>query len=901
MRPVSPCGENARAHLGALAPLPRARLAVHYIGPRRVRFPLRITALPLCALVLVSAFPLRAAAQAPRDLEPDDPSEEQPLNRQIWEYARHTPYEAALHHVRLKQRERAAGSTPVVTLPSGWRIAPAGTQIGVGRLPCEAVAYRGRIVVLNNGYYTDNEKPEVDLVDPATERVVAILHFPSLYPAAVVSPSGDLLISGGYSQRVYRVNREFMTVGEIAVDGFTAGLACLDASHAAVASMVAGDTPADYKAGRYGVGRLAVINTVSGRAEHEVRTGYFPTAVRYCQGKLYVLLLGEDRLAVYDLQLNLLKTIDVGKTPQDLQARGDQLYVVNSGSDSVSVVDTRRDAVVGTIDLSRAGMRCGAAPTSCAVDGRRLYVALAGTNSIAVVDVATGHVAGYMPTGWYPTKVLAGPDRLFVLSAKGIRARRPNVDGPQAPPRTGGSQYVLNLLYGSLGVIAIDRIPLELPAWTRSVQQGSPLFGAPPGPRPDIRYVFYIVRENRTYDQVLGDLGRGNGDPYLTVFGGAITPNGHRIATQYVTLDNYYTDGEISVLGHSFTTSGYASPFLEWLGNVDYSGRFDSYPFGTVPAVTSPAYLWDDLDRQHMRYKIFGENYFLYTRGFQVIRAAFGSDSEMERKFYAQMMRLASRVDRGNAFFQFARGYAGRADTPEQALALLDDAGFADKLSTSLVGDGSLAAALSAKPGLKRALADYLSHYALDYRSWDLHTSDLDRAAAWRDDFRRQLRSGRMPQLEYLWLPNDHTAGTNPAFLAPDQLVAQNDVALARIIQTIATSPIWKQSLILVTEDDGQAGPDHVDATRSVALAAGPWVKRGAVVSERYDQLSLLRTAEVALGLPPLNRMDGLAAPMFGIFAERPDYSVYAPAPPSAHLAAEDRARDARWSLHDRP
>jgi hypothetical protein len=168
----------------------------------------------------------------------------------------------------------------------------------------------------------------------------------------------------------------------------------------------------------------------------------------------------------------------------------------------------------------------------------------------------------------------------------------------------------------------------------------------------------------------------------------------------------------------------------------------------------------------------------------------------------------------------------------------------------------------------------------------------LDRVREWKKDFETQARLGHFAQFNYIWLPNDHTDGANKKTLDAFQFVAQNDVALGRVIETIARSPIWKESLILVEEDDAQNGPDHVDATRTIAFAAGPYVRRNAVVSDRYDQLSMLRTVELILGLKPLNLTDAMAVPMFGVLTNRPDFKPFVAVAPSDRLADADRERD---------
>jgi hypothetical protein len=444
---------------------------------------------------------------------------------------------------------------------------------------------------------------------------------------------------------------------------------------------------------------------------------------------------------------------------------------------------------------------------------------------------------------------------------------------------------VLNLLKGTVAVIPKSEVETA-----SDIASGSPVFDTG-RIASSIKHVFYIIKENRTYDQVLGDLGKGNGDPTLTMFGESVTPIQHQLAREFVTLDNFFVNGEISVLGHSFTTSGYASPFIEWLGNVSYSERWKGYPFATVPATMSPIYLWDLVDEKKIHYRIYGENPFLFTRAHRIFSEMYGPESGLARRFYDKTMLAAGGDDRGTEFNELAKSYYGQANTPEDAYKLLGKREFIEALSQFLTGDQSLAQSVRRDDKLRRRFADYLYHYPFNFRSWDLKYSDLDRVGAWKQDFETQLRSGRVAQLNYIWLPNDHTDGVKTKLLNPYQFVAQNDAALGRIIEIISHSPIWKDSLVLVVEDDSQNGPDHVDATRTIAFAAGPYVKRGAVVSDRYDQLSMLRTIELALGLKSLNSAEQLAAPMFGIFIDTPDARPFVPTEPSKHLTTLDRER----------
>ncbi|HBE17124.1 MAG TPA: hypothetical protein DEG17_08065 [Cyanobacteria bacterium UBA11149] len=839
----------------------------------------------LASMVILISLSLRATAQQQqRYLDVDEPEEEENLNRELWGFAKKSPYEEMQRYVTQAQEVAKANISTEVVLPNGWKIAPAGTQVEVGKLPGEAIVYQGKVVVLNTGYY-GKDGQEISIINPQNSQVIKTLQFPSIFPSATEGLDGDIYISGGFAQKVYRLNKDFNLVRNYSVNGFTAGITPIDKNHLAVIYMV---TENEQKA--YDKGKLAILNTETGLIEKEVTVGYFPYSVQYLNHKLYLTLLGENKLLVYDPQLKPIKTLAVGKTPQNFCTDGSTLYVVNTTSDNISLVDPKRDTVVGTIDVHHQDFHSGSSPTSCLVDGNRLYVTQAEINGVAVFDRDKQEKLGFVPTGWYPTKVLSNHDQMFVLSGKGIHPRRPNPGGPQPTDKEGANpQYVLNLLKGSVSIIPKREIEPNLIQWTKQVEDGSPIYSPKTGIKIPIRHIFYIVKENRTYDQVLGDLERGNGDPNLTLFGRDITPNHHKLASDFVTLDNFYANGEISILGHSFTTSGYASPFLEWLGNARYSGRYNSYPFGIVPATFSPTYLWDALAAKGVDYKIYGEPYYIFPRAYQLIVETYGAESELAKKFYTQTTVFAAKSDRGKEASKLFKSHYGEADTRAEALRLIEKPEFAGELSKLLTGDDSLAKAWQEDPQFRQKFADFIYHYALNYHYWDLNYSDLQRFADWKEDFDKQVKLGKVAALHYIWLPNDHTAGQQPGFPNPHQLVAQNDAALGKIVETISHSSIWQDSLILVVEDDAQNGPDHVDATRTLALVASPYVKRDTVISDRYDQLSLLRTIEVVLGLDPLNQNDGLAVPMLSIFTNKPNLSPYVPPPPSNYLMESDQ------------
>lgn len=868
------------------------------VGSSQIGESYRLLLIPLIVFLLIAT-----AASQERQRHVDDPDDQESLNRELWEFAKHTPYESILPYVAEAQRRSKANTNAEVELPNGWHIAPAGKQVEVGRLPYEMVAFAGKIVVLNTGYYYQ-EPQAVSILDPQTAEVIKTIRINSLFPSATVGIDGDLYISGGFDEKVYRVNENFDVVHEYRVNGFVGGLAALDSQQIAVTYM------ATKKPGGGGFvgGGLAILNTATGKIERETKAGYYPYTVRYLSGRLFVTVLGEDKVFVFDRDLKLINQIAIGRTPQESCTDGRRLYVVNTGGDSVSVVDAQSQHVTSTISVAQKGSRFGVAPTSCAVGADRLFITLGNMNAVAVFDSRTNKRIGLIPAGWFPTKVLSQQRQLFVLNAKGVRARRPNPNGPPGagPSRTG--DYVLTLLKGTVSIIPESDLRKNQRAWTDAVNHSGPLFDTRSGFKVPIKYIFYIIKENRTYDQVLGDLGRGNGDPKLAIFDRAVTPIHHQLADEYVTLDNFFCDGEISVLGHSFTTSGYASPFVEWMGNLTYSYRWNAknnpcatpkvacagggYPYGMVPAMTSPAYLWDRLDEKGVDYRIYGENYYLFTRAYKIFTELYGVEGELAKKFYAKVIDVAATgEDRGTEFNELARPYFDRAKTRADAYNLLGETGFASRLSHFLTGDFTFAQFLKNDDRLRRRFADYLYHYPFSFRSWELKYSDLDRVREWKKDFETQLRLRHVAQLSYIWLPNDHTDGSNKKILDAYQFMAQNDAAVARVVETISHSAVWRESLILIVEDDAQNGPDHVDATRTIAFAAGPYVKRGTVISDRYDQLSMLRTIGMLLGLQPMNSSEGAAAPMFGIFTTKPNFQPFNPVAISERTAVADRER----------
>src|SRR5208283_5133317 len=365
--------------------------------------------------------------------------------------------------------------------------------------------------------------------------------------------------------------------------------------------------------------------------------GRYPYRVTVAKdGKsFYVSNWGSDSVSVIDLIAKKeAQQIQVGKLPEAMELTGDgrRLYVANTNSDSVSVIETASDKVAQTIDLSFKGLPLGAAPTGLALspDGDSLYVSMAGINADAVVDLKNNKIKGYIPAGWYPTAVFYNPqlNQVITLSGKGL-GTGPNPNGPKPGANVPNQdQYIYNMISGIASIVSVPDSS-QLAVMTGQVQNNAlydlsrrvvsrtaaknPVPRYLGGPSP-IKHIFFIVRENRTYDQILGDLLKADGDPSLVLFGRNVTPNAHQMAAQFVTMDNYYADAEVSVQGHAWTAGAYSNDYVEKNTALGYSGRFAHYEGGVVPITYPPnGYIWRELSAEHVSFRVFGENYYLHS------------------------------------------------------------------------------------------------------------------------------------------------------------------------------------------------------------------------------------------------------------------------------------------------
>ena len=570
----------------------------------------------------------------------------------------------------------------------------------------------------------------------------------------------------------------------------------------------------------------------------------------------------------------VIASIAVGLHPSGLawDEKHQRLYVADSNSDSVSVVDTAANRLLDTIRLQPFVKKvAGISPESVALspDQKSLYVACAGINAVGVLDLGGLHprVAGFIPTGWYPEDVVVSPDgksiAVSTLLGVGTGWNSPNLLNRE---RRDGMKPELNdhrrYVHADRGTVHIIAVPDkdELSRYSVAVAEDNhmaPLgdllpaaetrqavnraakpqpVPARPGEPSTIDHVVYIVKENRSYDQYFGSLGKGNGDPSLNQYTDNIIPNQRRLAQQFVLLDNFYANGGNSADGHQWLTQAAETDYTYWPG---YNGR--SYPKnGDDPlAYASSGFLWDPLSAHHRTFADFGE--------------------------FVGEMGSKSAEFRNHLLDQYKQG-----------------SDFTGVFKT------------------KAPIARLNQYIVSDFPAYGLKVPDVTRARIFLRHLKEWETAGTMPNLVMIQMPSDHTEGTTPDFSTPNACLADNDLAVGQVVEGLSHSKFWKSTLILVVEDDAQDGLDHVDGHRTVALAISPYIRRGAIDSTFYSQVSMVKTIELILGLPPMSIFDMIANDMRSSFQSTPDLtpyeavepqqSIYERNPPASALTGQAKA-----------
>ena len=562
-------------------------------------------------------------------------------------------------------------------------------------------------------------------------------------------------------------------------------------------------------------------------------------------------IASEGSVTVIDLASGKVRAeVLVHRHASALAVTPDFRHVVcaNAADDNLSVIDTATDKIVETIWVKQSPTDLfGASPNALAFDakGKTLYVANGTQNAIAVVDFKPGEskLVGLIPVGWFPGAITfhAARNLLCVANIKGLPTTT-RVEKQTGKPGFNSHQYS-----GSLSLVPVPpkkALPaLSAIVWKNyrreqlAVAKLPPRPGQPARPVPErigepsvFKHVVYIIKENRTYDQVLGDMKPGNGDPSLCIFPDRITPNQHKLAREFVLLDNTYCSGILSADGHQWSTTAFATDYME----KSFAGFPRSYPDGMgedemdALAYAPTGFLWDNVLKHGKTLRNYGE-------------------------FALPAVRWAD---------------AKRKGSPKWMDCWKE---YQEKKGEVI---------FASKPAVK-SLAP---HLATNTVGWDMAVPDLFRADFFINELKQYEAKGGFPNLVIICLPNDHTSGTSAGSPTPAACVADNDLAFGRIVEAISRSKFWKETAIFAIEDDPQAGYDHVSGYRTTAYCISPYTKRGAVVSTQYNTTSMIRTMEQILGLPPMNQFDATASPMFDCFTETPNFTPFNSVPSNVPL-----------------
>ncbi len=559
-------------------------------------------------------------------------------------------------------------------------------------------------------------------------------------------------------------------------------------------------------------------------------------------------IASEGSVSIIDLAGNRVsQELLTGLHASALAVSPDRRFVVcaNAGSDHLSLIDVAKETVVETVwTKNKPSDLFGASPNALAFDdsGRRLFVANGTQNAVAVLkfdpdDKGDTKLEGLVPAGWFPGAIVFDARRKALCVA--------NIKGLPPHPKTqkdGKKGFNSHHYHGSVSLMPLpsaDDLPKLSERAARNVRRGAidqaalpPRENQPPRAVPErigepslIEHVVYVIKENRTYDQVLGAIQRGRGQADLCIFGPEVTPNQYKLVDEFVLLDNTYCAGILSADGHQWSTTAFATDYME----KSFAGFPRSYPDGMGEddkdaLVYSPAgFLWDNVVAHKKTIRNYGE-------------------------FMGPKVRWRDEARKGAPdFLACYRTWKGEST----------DVVFESEPSVESIRPFS----------------------PTDYVGWEMAVPDQFRADFIIRELKEFEKKGEYPNLVIICLPNDHTSGTKPGSPTPAACMADNDLAFGRIVESLSHSRFWDKMAVLAIEDDPQAGWDHVSGYRTTAYCVSPYAKRNAVVSTQYNTTSVIRTIEQILGLPPMNQFDASATPMFDCFTDEPDFTPYTSVP----------------------
>jgi YVTN family beta-propeller protein len=740
-------------------------------------------------------------------------------------------------------------------LPNGWRITPAGKAIATieDMVLNTVVSPDGKIIVATHSGYLPHG---IDVIDVKTRKLVQQIPLKTTWLGLAWSSDGHTMyVSGGNATGAKNIAGSMAPIYEFTYkDGRlseqpSGGLVeTIDAKKvwwSGVAYLPGKNLI--YAANRgTGVGPSNVVvfdaKTRQIVTRIPVEINPYATVLSRDGRRLFVSNWASESVSVIDTRTNkVIRTLHVGMNPNDMKLAADgRLFVACSNDNTIHVIDTNTLEVVERLSTTLTPFAPeGSTPDAIEIDSKRklLYVANADNNSIAVIRIAVrGHsaVIGFIPTGWYPSALALAEngDTLFIGNSKGEEGH-PDLKGVGSPlaSKWYGDETVKTLQKSSIEVLPVANLRQSLPKWTHEVIENTPyndslLSEARPPKEPTIlprevgvetpiKHVIYIIKENRTYDQEFGDIKGGNGDSRLTIFGEEVTPNLHALARQYVVLDNLYCDGEVSVDGHSWSDSAYATDFNERYWPPTYAGRSDAER--TRAYIPSAGHLWDLAERKGLTYRSYGE-------------------------------------------------YASRASTGTTMDAAPGVGGLVGHVATDYLGSR------------QRDTAN-VAVFLREFKEYEKNYDNPD-------------PNKQFPNFVVMSMPEDHTRGTAPGAYTPQAMVANNDYAVGQLVDAVSHSRYWPSTAIFIIEDDGQDGPDHVDARRTVGLVLSPYVKRGIVDSTLYSTSSMVRSIELLLGMPPMSQYDAAAMPMYESFGTEAQVTTFDVIPPKIDVNAKNKAGD---------